>query len=354
MKQDKFKVGVGKVDITPNYNSPTGTWNTMAEGARLKTFHCPMYAKTIAFSCGGRIVTVTSMDVCILYKTHHDFIRKTVREMTPVPIDEIILHSTHHHSDSFMEYEPAYDIFEINDIAFDLDYIHSIPKKVATSIILALQDLRPAVMGCKSGAIEEGIACCRRIKNDDGVVTWRASRPDESLRSLPRGHIDPEVGVVAFTEPDGTPIASFINYACHPSAAGGDMPSCLSADYPGFATEMIDRVYGGMSVFLHGCSGDINPAKYVRGGLSAEDRIADAKRMGQILAGEALKTLALIKTEEVVHFKSIQVETALPVQAGAGDETASLEKAQAAIVQWREKARNPSTGPRVFFENLRP
>ncbi len=111
MKPDKFKVGVGKVDITPNYNSPTGLWNVMGEESRIKTFHSPLYAKTIAFSDGEKIVTVTSMDVCILYKTHHDFIRKTVWKMTSVPIDEIILHNTHHHSDSYIEYEPAYDIF---------------------------------------------------------------------------------------------------------------------------------------------------------------------------------------------------------------------------------------------------
>ncbi|MCK4982672.1 MAG: hypothetical protein KAS17_07090, partial [Victivallaceae bacterium] len=294
MKPDNFMVGIGKVDITPNYNSPTRRWHLPDENARIKTFHSPLYAKTIAFSDGDKIVTLTSMDVAIQYKTHHDLIRKTVREMTSVPIDEIILHSTHQHSDSFMEYEPAYDIFGINDSAFDMDYINSIPKKVATSIILALQNLRSAVVGYKSGAIEEGIASCRRITDNEGNLTWRDSRPSEALRALPRGHIDPEVGVVTFSEPNGSSIATLINYACHPSVAGGDSPNCISADYPGFATEMIDSVYGGMSVFLHGCTGDINPAKYVRGnGTAVEDRIADARRMGQILAGEVLKTLAL-------------------------------------------------------------
>ena len=351
MKPDNFMVGIGKVDITPNYNSPTRRWHLPDENARIKTFHSPLYAKTIAFSDGDKIVTLTSMDVAIQYKTHHDLIRKTVREMTSVPIDEIILHSTHQHSDSFMEYEPAYDIFGINDSAFDMDYINSIPKKVATSIILALQNLRSAVVGYKSGAIEEGIASCRRITDNEGNLTWRDSRPSEALRALPRGHIDPEVGVVTFSEPNGSSIATLINYACHPSVAGGDSPNCISADYPGFATEMIDSVYGGMSVFLHGCTGDINPAKYVRGnGTAVEDRIADARRMGQILAGEVLKTLALIETEEINYFKSAQKETVLPVQSIADGEEKCLQNAREAIMQWREKGNNdPRTAIRKYI-----
>ncbi len=63
MKRDVFKVGIGKVDITPSYNPPTRRWNALDEGARLKTFHSQLYAKTIAFSDGEKLVTVTSIDV---------------------------------------------------------------------------------------------------------------------------------------------------------------------------------------------------------------------------------------------------------------------------------------------------
>ncbi|MCD4824717.1 MAG: hypothetical protein K8S55_08920, partial [Phycisphaerae bacterium] len=230
-----------------------------------------------------------------------------------------------------------------------MDYINSIPAKVATSIVLAMQNLRPAVVGYKSGAIEEGIACCRRINDAQGNLIWRSSRPDEALRALPRGHIDPEVGVVAFSEPNGTPIATLINYACHPSVAGGDSPNCISADYPGFATEMIDRVYGGMSVFLHGCSGDINPAKYIRGDSAAvEDRIADARRIGQLLAGEVLKTLALIEPEEVHSFKSIQRDTALSVCSTAGDVEKCLQDAMETVARWRKDGGDPRTALRKY------
>jgi len=136
------------------------------------------------------------MEVACLYKCHLDHIRALVRDMTPAPIDNIILHCTHQHSDSFIEYEPSYDVFGINDIAFDMDYIRSIARKVASSICLAVRALTPAKVGYASGAVEEGIASCRRVLTNDRQLVWRGSRPTQELRALPRGHIDPEVGVV--------------------------------------------------------------------------------------------------------------------------------------------------------------
>ncbi len=345
-----FKVGVSRIDITPNYNSPTRRWHVGGDRGRLKTFHDRLYAKTIAFSDGYVTSTLTSMDVAVLYKAQLDFIRKTAREMLPCPVESIVLHCTHQHSDSFIEYEPAYDVFGINDVAFDMDYIASIPKKVATSIVLAVQNLMPALMGYKSGAITKGIASNRRIIDEEGNLVWRASRGSEFLRTLPMGHIDPEVGVVALTQPDGKPIATLINYACHPSSAGGDSPNCCSADFPGFATEIVDRISGGTTVFLHGCSGDINPGKYVRGEVdSVEDRIGDARRMGQILAGEVIKTLGLITPQEVSCFRSVQKDTVLPVQPSAGDEQECLMSARRAITQWRESGEDPRTALRKYI-----
>ena len=125
---------------------------------------------------------------------------------------------------------------------------------------------------------------------------WRNSRPASELRTLPRGHIDPEVGVISFCALDGTPVATLYNYACHPSAAGGDSPPVICADYPGYASDIIEKEHGGTALFLHGCTGDINPAKYIRGdSLDYDDRISDAKRMGRILADEVLEVLGSVQ-----------------------------------------------------------
>ncbi len=345
----EFKAGTSKVDVTPNYGAPTRRWHLPDDRARITDIRWPLYARTVALSDSETTSTITSTEVACLYKCHLDHIRALVRDMIPVSIDEVILHCTHQHSDSFIEYEPSYDIFGINDIAFDMEYVHSIAKRVASSICLAVNALTPVTVGYASGAVEEGIASCRRALTDDGELAWRSSRPSPGLRALPRGHIDPEVGVLAFLTPDGQPLATLYNYACHPSSAGGDSPSVCSADFPGFASHMVEKCYGGTALFLHGCSGDINPAKYVRGdSIDPDDRIADARRMGQILAGEVLKTIGNIEAQDVEHFRTAGKECLLPVQTEAGDVEQCLATARKALEEWRERGADPRTALRKY------
>lgn len=345
----ELKAGTGKVDITPNVGSPTRRWHLPDERARISDIRWPLYARTVAFSDGKSVSTVTSMDIACLYKCHHDRIRDLVRKWSLVSIENIILHNTHQHSDSFVEYEPAWDIFEINDIAFDLDYINDMMRRVATGICLAVQRMVPVRVGSGSGAIEEGIASCRRVQMEDGTMRWRSSRPPQELRDLPRGHIDPEVGVIAFSGLDGSPVATLYNYACHPSSAGGDSPPVICADFPGYASNLIEQVHGGTALFLHGCAGDINPAKYVRGeSLNYDDRISDAKRMGGILAGEVLKALGQIEHQDVRRFAVAKKNVLLPVKPDTGDADQALANAEEALDAWRENGKDPRTALRKY------
>ncbi len=346
----QFAVGTGKVDITPNYGSPTRRWHASDESAKITDIRWPLYARTLALSDGNRITTITSMEIACLYKIHHDRIRTLVREMSPVPIDHIILHNTHQHSDSFIEYEPAYDIFGINNAAFDMDYIQGLARKVATSVCLAVQRMTPAGIGCASGTIPEGIASCRRVVDMNGRLVWRNSRPPPESRALPRGHIDPEVGVVMFANPDGKPLATLYNYACHPSSAGGDSPGVCSADYPGYASDIIERETDGTALFLHGCSGDINPSKYIRGdSLNFDDRIADAKRMGRIVADEVLQTMGRIDLQDVTRFGVAAKECLLPVMSEAGDVDQALTNAWKALENWKQHGADPRTALRKYI-----
>ena len=195
----EFKAGTSKVDITPNFGSPTRRWHLPDDRARIMDIRWPLYARTVALFDGESLSTITSMEVACLYKCHLDHIRVLVREMSPVPIDFIILHNTHQHSDSFVEYEPNYDIFGINDVAFDMDYIQSLARRIASSVCQAVNTMTPAHVGYASGFVAEGIASCRRVVSHTGDSAWRGSRPSPELRALPRGYIDPAVGVLAFT-----------------------------------------------------------------------------------------------------------------------------------------------------------
>ena len=41
-----FLAGAAKVDITPNYGSPTRRWYVDDDGARIRSFYSPLFART--------------------------------------------------------------------------------------------------------------------------------------------------------------------------------------------------------------------------------------------------------------------------------------------------------------------
>ena len=54
------------------------------------------------------------------------------------------------------------------------------------------------------------------------------------------------------------PLAVVVNYACHPVSLGGGM-RLISADFPGVAREVVQRLVGGTALYLQGACGDIDP-----------------------------------------------------------------------------------------------
>jgi len=90
----------------------------------------------------------------------------------------------------------------------------------------------------------------------------------------------------------GEPIVTLFSYGCHPVVMG-PRAHVASADYPGAARDVVEQSLGGLSLFLQGCGGNINPI----GGIGYEVDGRDARRrVGTVLGGEVLKVAAGIRT----------------------------------------------------------
>jgi hypothetical protein len=72
------------------------------------------------------------------------------------------------------------------------------------------------------------------------------------------GVVDQEVGVVAINDTDGNPIATILNFACHPTVLG-PANRLLSPDYPGHARKVVEQFAGGLCLFLQGAAGNCGP-----------------------------------------------------------------------------------------------
>jgi hypothetical protein len=96
-----------------------------------------------------------------------------------------------------------------------------------------------------------GINIARRdIKPEGGGMAYRVGDPD--------GLRDEEVGILQLTDDSGKRKVTLFNYACHPVTLGYES-NFISTDYPGKAREIVEAEYGGMSVFMNGAAGDLNP-----------------------------------------------------------------------------------------------
>ncbi|OYW24711.1 MAG: hypothetical protein B7Z55_01400 [Planctomycetales bacterium 12-60-4] len=155
----------------------------------------------------------------------------------------------------------------------------------------AVKNLVPVKAGSGSGS-ETRISENRRLKMKDGsMVDMRRaySMPlDEAVASV--GPIDPQVGLLRLDRADGTPLAVLYQFACHP-IMNPPSKGC-SADYPGFASKVVEDATGAMAFFVQGCGGDINPVRY-----KEVTRAADAEPLGTMLGATILAAARKIETK---------------------------------------------------------
>jgi len=89
--------------------------------------------------------------------------------------------------------------------------------------------------------------------------------------------LDDELSVVRLVRPDGSVIATFVDYACHPEVVEAE-GTAVTADFPGHLCRRIEATVGGVAVFAVGALGGMqSPRTEVR-------THAEAERFGEVLA----------------------------------------------------------------------
>jgi hypothetical protein len=128
---------------------------------------------------------------------------------------------------------------------------------------------------------------------------------DEDVAAV--GPIDSQIGLLRIDRVDGRPLAVLYNFACHPimGVPGGGN----TADYPGFASKVIEESLGegAIAMFIQGCAGDINPARY-----KEVSRPADAEPLGNMLGLSVMSASKKIATKAGGELKVSNEFLALP------------------------------------------
>ncbi len=131
--------------------------------------------------------------------------------------------------------------------------VNTLVGRIAHAVRRAASALIPVELAW--GQAEAGIAINRRERRPDGEVVIGVNAG---------GPIDRSVGVLSVraadstSARDGAPLATVVNFACHGTVLGpGNL--LVSADWIGAMRPRVERALGGLTLFLQGAAGDLNP-----------------------------------------------------------------------------------------------
>ena len=84
---------------------------------------------------------------------------------------------------------------------------------------------------------------------------------------------DDALTTLRFASPEGAPIATLMNFACHPTSSGSSNTE-VSRDWCGYAVDAVERETGGVAIYVNGAIGDANPTD--ASGFEASARLGEA------------------------------------------------------------------------------
>lgn len=260
-----IQAGVAKSNITPPLGGSMYGYGARGSGVSAGV-HDPLFAKAIVLSDGTSKLAIVTLDLGSMPRQSTLKIRKLVQDATDV--DTVLLVASHTHSaPSLVADFPSEES----------PYIEELEHKIAEVIAAADDKLQPAVIGVGWGRVEEGHN--RRLVNEDGTVTmlWgnRERKPTKPL--------DYAVGVIAVNTTEGKPMATLVNFNCHPVVLGPEN-LMISADYPGAMMATLEDAVGGQAMFVQGAAGDINP--FWDKTAPEDGAFEQVKQMGQRIATE--------------------------------------------------------------------
>ncbi len=293
-----LSAGTAELDITP----PVGvdlTGYVAREGPSVGV-HDRLFARALVLDDGRTRAALVACDLVGFTVALAATVRATIGDAIDIPVHAVMLTGTHTHSGPATI--PLHGCGEI-----DPAYLASLPPRLIEVARQATANMTRVQVGAGQGAFPDGLFNRRR----DGAP------------------VDPGVGVACLRTPDGTTVATLVNYGCHPVVLDATNLH-VSADYPGYLAAALQRTVGGMAFFLTGACGNADPVR--RSSFEA------AAWLGEALADEAIRTIrrmdflpepTLCSAAERIALPLQQLPTTETLTQAVADHSARLAQAEA-------------------------
>jgi len=298
-----LSAGVARTDITPPVGVAHANWGA-AVHQRAEGVDMPFYSTALYVTDGETNVAVVDMDICYVAADEDQAIRERISKQTGIPHDCIRLSSSHTHSGA----HATPWVTEGTDLVES--YLRELPEKLARTVAQARRRARPVRTG--SGVGECRINVNRRPKAPDGEL-FTGRNWD--------GFVDHEVVVMAVDDLEGNPVATLVNFACHPTVLGPPN-RLLSPDYPGHVRRTVEQNVGGLCLFLQGAAGNQGPVDGFVGDVEVPRRLG--RRLGIEAARVRLEIDPVPRRERLVEIIPSGADLGMYEDEPAGEPDATL------------------------------
>ncbi|MDP6442404.1 MAG: hypothetical protein QGG36_28335 [Pirellulaceae bacterium] len=269
--QSITEFGVARGDIT----SPVGIYHRMwgaATHSRAAGVHRPLTATVAFFRAAGGAdqQLLIALDHCVMGRREVDLMKGAVAAKTDIAADKTTLVCSHTHAAGLM----LHDRSELPGGELIPPYLKEVGETVG-------ELARAAIEGAQECSFVYGTGHCSLAAQRD---FWDEQRGEYVCGFNPGGDCDDTVMVARATNAAGDVVATFVNYACHPTTLAWDN-ELISPDYPGAMREVVEAAIPAPCLFLQGASGDVGP----RDGFVGDLEVAD--RNGRVLGHAAVSAL---------------------------------------------------------------
>lgn len=273
----ELKAGVADVLITPLPPGASGAPDLFRSSQPLyldgyyadrpqSGVHDDLHVKALVLDDGQRRIALLSLDLIYLFAQWVDAIK-----VGAVGFDaaNVVVTCTHTHSAPC-----TIGIFGPQRRAINLDYVSWVIGRSVQAIGQAAATLRPATLAF--GQADLPIA-----------VEQREGRPERVMASVAHnwhnpGVFDPSVTVMRVRDAkSGANMATLVNFGSHPDALP-ETSTVVSADWAMYLYRDVSKALGGVTLFINGALGGIEPAD-----LSGSEQWVE--RMGRTLAKTAIE-----------------------------------------------------------------
>ena len=284
--------------------------------------HDDLYARSLVLDDGETRIAIVVCDLVALGKEPIHRAKQLIRKNTDIPPDRVLVAATHTHT--------APTTVHVFQSEPDREYIDWLVVRIADSVRLAVNNLRPARIGWGLGQ-EDRVVFNRRYFMKPGTMPpnpWGRTNDRVKMNPgyenpnvvKPAGPIDPDLSILAIEDYDDEPIAVLGNYTLH--YVGGGKGSDVSADYFGMWADILEREFAGPSIvtkppfvaiLTNGCSGDINNVD-VRHRLKQPHPYHQMLKVARIAADEGLRVLKDVRYHEWVPLSMREMTVELGVR----------------------------------------